>query len=447
MPTMPMNLMTRTTRTICRTAARQLAPLLAVALIVAACGGTAPPPPAAGGGGGVDPALAATLAALPTVPPPTTAAPPGGAPAPMPTVPPPPAPMPTVPPPGGGAVGPAPAGPTVPPPVDADGDRPSVTTVPPPGAATPDGRLGEATTVDGVTVQATLRDLGGDPPVWALDLAVRVETPPTLHWRLATAADAAAGRGGGDVVQAALADAEGAQRALIAHGDVILSPAARGLLRADCPPTSGMAAWDRGVGPHPRRLPPGATARAWLLLGDPGMPLADAQARGLRLALRLPGRRPITLALTDPVAPAPAPLPTPPTPPNLPAGGGDRGDAPLPGGGRLLDAAITPPDEDAPCPGARRVRATIGNPTDAPIPIPILIVSLDGYRYPLPPPDEALLAPGDQRTITAFLAPLPPAAVDAPAALLALAPQRADDAPTPWTAIPIPPMATLLPDG
>jgi hypothetical protein len=426
---MPMTMMTRTIRTICRTAARQLAPLLAVAPIVAACGGTAPPPPAATVGGGVDPALAATLAALPTVPPPTTAALPGGAPAFMPTVPPP----------GGGAVGPAPEGPTVPPPVDADGDRP-VTTVPPPGAATPDGRLGEATTVDGVTVQATLRDLGGDPPVWALDLAVRVETPPTLHWRLATAADAAAGRGGGDVVQAALADATGAQRALIAHGDVILSPAARGLLRADCPPTSGVAAWDRGVGPHPRRLPPGATARAWLLLDDPGMSLADAQARGLRLALRLPGRRPITLALTDPVAPAPALLPTPPPPPN-------RGDAPLPGGGRLLEAAITPPDAGAPCPGARRVRATIGNPTDAPVPIPVLIVSLDGYRYPLPPPDEALLAPGDQRTITAFLAPLPPDAVDAPALLLALAPQRADDAPTPWTAIPIPPMATLLPDG
>lgn len=438
---MPMNLMNLMTRTICRTAARHPAPLLAVALIVAACGGTAPPPPAATVGGGVDPALAATLAALPTVPPPTTAAPPGGAPAPMPTVPPPLAPMPTVPPPGGGAVGPAPAGPTVPPPVDADGDRPSVTTVPPPGAATPDGRLGEAVTRHGVTVQAMLRDLGGDPPVWALDLAVRVETPPTLHWRLATAADAAAGRGGGDVVQAALADATGAQRALIAHGDVILSPAARGLLHADCPPSPDRAPWDRGVGPHPRRLPPGATARAWLLLTDPGMRLADAQERGLRLALHLPGRPPITLTLADPRAAPPAPL----TP--LPPDGMGAGDGALPGGGRLLDAAITPPDGDAPCPGARRVQATIGNPTAAPVALPTLIVSIAGYRYPLPTPDEALLAPGDQRTITAFLAPLPPDAVDAPALLLALAPQRADDAPTPWTAIPIPPMATLLPDG
>ena len=371
-----------------------------LAMTLAMCG--APPPaPSSDVGAPADPALQATLAALPTVPPPTVAAP--GAP-------------------------PPPAGTTEP-------------ARPPPAPPPPDGRLGEAVTRHGVTVQAMLRDLGGDPPVWALDLAVRVETPPTLHWRLATAADAAAGRGGGDVVQAALADATGALRALIAHGDVILSPAARGLLHADCPPSPDRAPWDRGVGPHPRRLPPGATARAWLLLTDPGMRLADAQERGLRLALRLPGRPPITLTLADPRAAPPAPL----TP--LPPDGMGAGDGALPGGGRLLDAAITPPDGDAPCPGARRVQATIGNPTAAPVALPTLIVSIAGYRYPLPTPDEALLAPGDQRTITAFLAPLPPDAVDAPALLLALAPQRADDAPTPWTAIPIPPMATPPPDG
>jgi len=387
----------------------------------------------------MDPALAATLAAIPTVPPPTVA----GASAPLPPPDAPPtghADAPDAPPTGhADALDAPPTGhadaPDAPP--TGHADAPDA----PPAGAAPDGRLGEATTVGGVTVQATLRDLGGDPPVWALDLAVRVETPPTLHWRLATAADAAAGRSGADVVAAALADATGARRMLIAHGDVILHPTARGLLRADCPPAPGVAPWDRGVGPYPRRLPPGAAARAWLLLTDPGMPLAAAQARGLRLALHLPGRSPITLALADPVAPPP-----PPPSPSPPHGMGGQ-DALLPGGGRLLDAAITPPEESGPCPGARRVQATIGNPTAAPVHIPTLIVSLDGYRYPLPAPDDALLAPGDQRTITAFLAPLPPDAVDAPAILLALAPQRADDAPTPWTAVPIPPVAGVLPDG
>lgn len=416
-----------------------------LALALAACGApaAAPGPPAAP----PEPAgVRATLAALPTVPPPTPRADrPPRTPPPTPVI------RETV-------MATAPVPPTASPPADSppadDASAAGFLHLPEQagaagGAPPVEGRLGEVITSGAVQVQALVSELPGvDPPRWIIDLAIHVRPSAgrTMPWSLPSASDAAAGRMRASDVRIALVTAPPTPtvlRLLAAHGDVGADPAASAVLRgtactvpaaADASMGVIRAPWDTGVGPYPRRIPPGATVRSMLIAPDVGMPLRAAAAQDLRLGVIVPGQPPVLIRLADPLADPPLP----PLPAPAQAGQAGADPAALPGGARVVDTATYPAPPG--CPGGRQVTITLTNPTTRTLDIPSLIIALAGYRYPVPlPPDMALLPPGDQRTIPVLLAPIPASAAAAPATLLALAPQRADDTPTPWSAVPIAP--------